>query len=203
MAGTFMSEAERVENSKGFEDDSVFIYNRGVIRCLNDLLEKYPDYLPYLRKREELEAKLEKHPMNFKTEVQTKIVRHQVITGKGYEGGIDIFAAYSKKKNTKAQESHRAYQKRWDFPYRIGKRTEIPLFLRRQGIHSYYFENQRTKQITLSIKKERNMKIKTTYIHWILVAVLLISLPDMAFGSNQKKKKEKKPKKGIRMGLGW
>ncbi|MBS6225176.1 hypothetical protein [Parabacteroides johnsonii] len=39
------------------------------------------------------------------------------------------------------------------------------------------------------------MKIKTTYIHWILVAVLLISLPDMAFGSNQKKKKEKKPKK--------
>lgn len=39
------------------------------------------------------------------------------------------------------------------------------------------------------------MKIKTTYIHWILVAVLLISLPDMASGSNQKKKKEKKPKK--------
>ena len=104
MANTFMNEAERVKNSRGFEDDSVFIYTRGVIRCLNDLLEKYPDYLPYLRKREDLETQLEKHPMNFKTEVREKVIRHQVITGKGYKGGIDIFAARSTKKNTKAQD---------------------------------------------------------------------------------------------------
>lgn len=123
MANKFMSEAERVENNKGFEDDSVFIYYRGVIRCLNDLLEKYPDYLPYLKKREELETKLEKHPMNFKTEIQAKVIRHQVITGKGYEGGIDIFAAYSSKKNTKAED--RIGRTRSDGTFRIVLENEL------------------------------------------------------------------------------
>lgn len=143
MAGTFMSEAERVENSKGFEDDSVFIYNRGVIRCLNDLLEKYPDYLPYLKKREELEAKLEKHPMNFKTEVQTKIVRHQVITGKGYEGGIDIFAAYSKKKNTKAQD--RIGRTKSDGTFRIVLENELKFL--------YFYGDKESTPITSRTKE--------------------------------------------------
>ena len=143
MAGTFMSEAERVENSKGFENDSVFIYYRGVIRCLNDLLEKYPDYLPYLRKREELEAKLEKHPMNFKTEVQTKIVRHQVITGKGYEGGIDIFAAYSKKKNTKAQD--RIGRTKSDGTFRIVLENELKFL--------YFYGDKESTPITSRTKE--------------------------------------------------
>lgn len=36
------------------------------------------------------------------------------------------------------------------------------------------------------------MKARTTYIYWILVATLFISLPNMAFGLNQNKKKAKK-----------
>ncbi|MBP3518813.1 MAG: hypothetical protein J6K31_10545 [Parabacteroides sp.] len=39
------------------------------------------------------------------------------------------------------------------------------------------------------------MKAKSIDISWTLIAILFICLPDMAFGLNQKKGKEKKPKK--------
>lgn len=143
MANKFMNDADRVENSKGFENDSVFIYNRGAIRCLNDLLEKYPDYLPYLRKKEELEIKLEKHPMNFQTKVQTKIVRHQVITGKGYEGGIDIFAAYSSKKNTKAKD--RIGRTRSDGTFRIVLENKLEFL--------YFYGDKEATPITSETKE--------------------------------------------------
>lgn len=145
MANTFIDEAERVESSRGFEDDSVFIYTRGAIRCLNDLLGKYPDDLSYLRKREDLETRLEKHPMNFKTEVRKKIVRHQVITGKGYKGGIDIFAAHSAKKNTKAQD--RIGRTRSDGTFRIVLEKELNFL---------YFYGDKTSTPITSETKELN-----------------------------------------------
>ena len=145
MANKFLRDAERVESAKGFTDDSVFLYNRGVIRCLNDLLEKYPDYQPYLKKKEELEKKLEKHPMNFKTEVQTKIIHHQVITGKGYKGGIDIFAAYSKKKNTRDQD--RIGRTRSDGTFRIVLENELE--------YLYFYGDKEATPIT-SFTKELN-----------------------------------------------
>ena len=81
--------------------------------------------------------------MNFKTEVQTKIVRHQVITGKGYEGGIDIFAAYSKKKNTKAQD--RIGRTKSDGTFRIVLENELKFL--------YFYGDKESTPITSRTKE--------------------------------------------------
>jgi hypothetical protein len=90
MVETFTKEGKRVEQTKGFEHDSVFIFYRGVIRCYNFLLEKYPGYTPFVEERDRFTKILEPHPLNIK--------QYTVITGKAYRGGMDIYPSLSEKK---------------------------------------------------------------------------------------------------------
>ncbi|MDR1883852.1 MAG: hypothetical protein LBR26_13880 [Prevotella sp.] len=90
MAEKFIKDGKRVELAKGFDNDSVFIFYRGAVRCYNALLEKYPGHTPFVEERDRLAKILEPHPQNIK--------QYTVITGKAYRGGMDIYPSPSEKK---------------------------------------------------------------------------------------------------------